>query len=252
MIRVLSGLWACLWLCQAAAQPPVVRLCHEDAPSYPWLQENGRGLSQIMMEMVADRLGIAIQTEALPWVRCMAEVKAGRLDGLYKVSYAPERMALGEFPLKHGQPDAALRMLTDSYHLYRARNGHLGWDGRHIAHADKGIAAQTGFSIVAQLQQWGLRVDSSSRSAAVILRKVLLGRVDGAALQSRAADDAIAADPSLQGTLDKLEPPLAVKPYYLIFSHDFYQRQPALARRIWDAVAEVRASPAYAAARPGQ
>ncbi|MBP4047234.1 substrate-binding periplasmic protein [Chromobacterium violaceum] len=252
MIRALSGLCVCLWLCQASAQPPAVRLCHEDAPSYPWLLENGRGLSQIMMSMAAERVGVEIRSQALPWVRCMAEVKAGRLDGLYKISFSPDRMELGEFPLKNGQPDAALRMLTDSYHLYRPRNGRLAWDSRHVSGADKGIAAQTGFSVVAQLQQLGLRVDSTSRNAAVILHKVLLGRVDGAALQSQAADDAIAAEPALQNQFDKLEPPLAIKPYYLIFSHAFYQRQPALARQIWEAVAAVRASPAYAAARPGE
>ncbi|WP_434632094.1 substrate-binding periplasmic protein [Chromobacterium sp. CV08] len=252
MIRALSGLCAGLWLCQAAAQPPALRLCHEDAPSYPWLLENGRGLSQIMMDMVARRLGITIRSQALPWVRCMSEVTAGRLDGLYKISYAPERTALGVFPMKNGQADVSLRMLTDSYSLYRVKDGGLGWDGRRVIGAGKGVAAQTGFSVVAQLQRQGLKVDSSSRNASVILHKVLLGRVDGAALQSQAADDAIAAEPALQGRLDKLEPPLAVKPYYLIFSHAFYQREPALARKIWQAVAAVRASPAYAAARPGQ
>ncbi|AUH53262.1 hypothetical protein CXB49_21980 [Chromobacterium sp. ATCC 53434] len=252
MIRALSGLCACLWLCQAAAQPRVVRLCHEDAPSYPWLLENGRGLSQIMMAMVSRRLGIVIQSEALPWVRCMSEVKSGRIDGLYKISFTPQRMELGVFPMKNDQADVALRMLTDSYSLYRVKDGGLGWDGRRVVGAGKGIAAQAGFSVIAQLQQLGLAVDSSSHNVSVILHKVLLGRVDGAALQSRSADDAIAAEPALQGRLDKLEPPLAVKPYYLIFSHAFYQRDPALAQKIWQAVAIVRGSPAYAAARPGQ
>ncbi|UTH76125.1 ABC transporter substrate-binding protein [Chromobacterium sp. IIBBL 290-4] len=252
MKRLLSGLLLLLWLSLASAQPIVLRVCHEDAPSYPWLLENGRGLSQIMLTMVADKLGIAIQNEAMPWVRCMLEVKSGRMDGLYKISFSPERQELGVFPMKNGQPDAALRMLTDSYSLYRLKDSALAWDGHRIEGAGKGIAAQAGFSIVNRLQQMGLPVDSSSRNAAVILHKVLLGRVSGAALQSREADDAIAAEPALQGKLDKLEPPLATKPYYLIFSHAFYQRQPDRAHQVWDAIAAVRASPAYLAAKPGK
>jgi polar amino acid transport system substrate-binding protein len=39
--------------------------------------------------------------------------------------------------------------------------------------------------------------------------------------------------------------PLLEKPYFLMLSHDFVTRQPALAERIWTTIAEVRNSPAY-------
>ncbi len=38
---------------------------------------------------------------------------------------------------------------------------------------------------------------------------------------------------------------LLEKPYYLMLSHDFVARQPALAGRIWQTIAEVRDGAAY-------
>ncbi|WP_434632095.1 substrate-binding periplasmic protein [Chromobacterium sp. CV08] len=244
-----SCLLGCLLALPAAAQPLTLTLCHEDTESYPWLLNDGNGLNQSMMRMVGRKLGIVIDTKPMPWLRCMHEVQDGRIDGLYKIRFTPERLQLGAFPMQDGQPDPALRMMTDSYSLYRLKGSNLRWDGRIISHADKGIAAQAGFAVVDQLQQMGLHVDNSSRSATAILYKLLLGRTDGAALQTGEADHALSSDPALRAGLEKLEPPLQITPYYLIFSHRFFQQHPDTVRLIWQTVATVRSSPEYRALR---
>ena len=252
IIRLTFGLLCAVTMLRGVAEaaPTIITLCHEDKSSYPWLLENGQGLSQRMMLMVGRKLGIDIQSKEMPWLRCMNEVKMGHIDGLYKISFRRERMELGIYPMKNGQPDPDFRMLVDQYYLYRVKNAKLSWDGSVFKNSEKGIAAQAGFSIVEFLKQHGLFVDSSARSQDVILHKLLLGRVDGAALQSREADALIESDSTLKDNLEKIGPPLQTMPYFLIFSHSFYRQYPDMVWRIWHAIAEVRESPAYLAIHP--
>lgn len=223
IIRLTFGLLCVVIMLRgvADAAPTIITLCHEDKPSYPWLLENGQGLSQRMMLMVGQELGVDIQSKEMPWLRCMNEVKMGHVDGLYKISFRKERMELGVYPINNDQPDSNFRMLIDQYYLYRIKDARLKWDGYVIKNAEKGIAAQAGFSIVEYLKKQGLIVDSSARSQDVILHKLLLGRVDGAALQSREADALIENNPALRGKVEKIGPPLQTMPYFLIFSHFF-------------------------------
>jgi polar amino acid transport system substrate-binding protein len=49
----------------------------------------------------------------------------------------------------------------------------------------------------------------------------------------------------LQARIERLSPVLVEKPYYLVFSHRFYQAHPLQSRQVWDAIEQVRDSAAY-------
>ena len=61
----------------------------------------------------------------------------------------------------------------------------------------------------------------------------------------RPGDATLLTHREFNGRLEKLAPPLAEKPYYLILSHQFAAQNAALAQRIWDSVEAVRVSVEY-------
>lgn len=113
--------------------------------------------------------------------------------------------------MRHGAPDPAKRLLTESYSLYQPKGGQVRWDGRQLV-AHGVIAAQSGFSIVAQLQESGVRVDDSSREPLILLKKVAMQRAVAAALQTGVAERTLAAHPQLQATLERITPPWLKNP----------------------------------------
>ncbi|WP_324029458.1 substrate-binding periplasmic protein [Aeromonas caviae] len=237
-----------LWLlptCVMAA-PGSIRACMENSDSPPWLLMSGEGIVQFHLKEVANRIGHPIILTPLPWKRCLSLVSQGQLDAAVKLSYSEERArTIGVYPMRHGAPDPAKRLLTESYSLYQPKGGQVRWDGRQLV-AHGVVAAQSGFSIVAQLQESGVRVDDSSREPLILLKKVAMQRAVAAALQTGVAERTLAAHPQLQATLERITPPLVEKPYYLIFSHPFHQAHPDLSQQVWDEIEEVRHSAAYA------
>lgn len=107
------------------------------------------------------------------------------------------------------------------------------------------VAAQSGFSIVDLLQAAGAEVDDSSRDPLIILKKLVMDRAQATAIQTEVADSILAAHPALQTRIERLSPVLVEKPYYLVFSHRFYQAHPRQSRQVWDAIEQVRDSAAY-------
>ncbi|GLR15123.1 hypothetical protein GCM10007907_39130 [Chitinimonas prasina] len=248
--RLLTGLLLAALLpvgmAQAADKPASINICTENEESYPWLLKDRPGLNMIMMRQVEKQLGTKIEIKTLPWKRCMEEVKAGTMDGLFKISFKADRMDIGHYPMTGDKPDSSKRMLDDSYSLYRLKGGKLEWDGKAIKNADgAAIGAQAGFSIVDQLKGLGVRVDDGTRSADDNLQKLVNGRVAGVALQTLEGDISIASKPELAAKLEKVSPPLVVKPYFLMLSKPFVAKYPAFATQVWDTVAAVRESAEY-------
>ncbi|MBB5020193.1 polar amino acid transport system substrate-binding protein [Chitinivorax tropicus] len=229
----------------AAEKPASVKLCTENEESYPWLLKSKPGLSIIMMQMVEKKLGTKLDIQPLPWKRCMEEVKQGNMDGLFKISFKADRLEMGHYPMVGDKPDNSKRMLDDSYSFYRLKGNPVDWDGKTLKHADAGVGAQSGFSVVDQLKGMGLKVDDGTRVADDNLRKVLSGRLAAVALQTQEGDASIASQPEFNGKLERFGPPLVEKPYFLMLSKSFVAKQGELAKQIWDAVAAVRESPEY-------
>ncbi|WP_374347070.1 substrate-binding periplasmic protein [Chitinimonas sp.] len=243
MVGMLSLLVATEGL--AGDKPAALALCTENEESYPWLLKDRPGLTMIMMRAVEKSLGVKVEVKPLPWKRCMEEVKAGTMDGLFKISFKPERMEIGHYPMNGDKPDASRRMLDDSYSLYRLKGGRIDWDGKAIKNADGAVGAQSGFSVVDQLKGLGVRVDDGTRSADENLHKLLLGRVAAVALQTQEGDASIAAKSEFATKIERMSPPLVEKPYFLMLSKAFVGKYGDFSRQIWDAVAQVRESADY-------
>ncbi|AXT47180.1 MULTISPECIES: substrate-binding periplasmic protein [Chromobacterium] len=229
----------------AEPRPASLRLCTEDMDSPPWRSQNGPNLSLQLLKTSAQKTKIKLEIREMAWVRCLSEVQNNQIDGVFEISFKPERLRIGVYPMKGDAPDPTFRMHLDGYSLYRLKGSKLEWNGQSLSHLDGAVGAQTGFSVIAQLQALGAPVDDSSRNPEQNLNKLLARRIGALALPTLTGDNLLANNPVYRDRVEKVGPDLVAKPYYLIFSHNFADSHPKLTRQFWEAIAQTRESPEY-------
>ncbi|MDA3962027.1 MAG: transporter substrate-binding domain-containing protein [Planctomycetota bacterium] len=229
-----------------AAPASELVIAHEDSPVHPWVYPDGRGLDLELIQSGADRAKITVRFEVMPWKRCLAMLAAGKIDGVSSASYNQERSAYAAYPRNAaGQLDLSRCLHYDSYALYRkAGLATPSWDGEKIGGLTGAVGAQTGFSVIPQLLALGARVDDGSKDIEPIMHRVLSGRVAAAAFLSRSADHVLATDPNFRGQIERLDPPLVTKPYFLILRPGLSK---ALREKLWAGIADERQSDAFQA-----
>ena len=228
--------------CAPVLAKDTITLCFERQEVLPWRTLNGGGLNFELLNQVAARLDITFDYQSMPWKRCLEQLKANEVGGAFAVSFAPARMALGQYP-GGAQPDASRRMHVDRYLLVRKKGSTLDWDGKKLSNVKGAIGFQLGYSVGDFLRAQNVAVDEGSQRASELAQKLIAGRVAGAALGG--GDVASLMSGPLAPQLEVLPLPLVEKPYFLMLSHALVASNPQLAERIWKAVEEARNSPAY-------
>ncbi len=245
------ALAACCLLVHARAQAaPAERitLCFERQEVRPWRTLDGGGLNFELLAEVARRTGVVFDYQSMPWKRCLEQLKANQVGGAFAVSFNRERMALGAYPgVAPGAPDpradTSKRMHIDTYMLVRRRGSALEWDGKAFRNLDGRIGFQLGYSVGDFLRAQGVTVDEGSQRSDELAQKLIAGRLAGAALGGGDAERLMRGPYGKR--LEVLPVPLIEKPYYLVLSGALVANQPQLAARLWDAIEEVRNTPAY-------
>jgi polar amino acid transport system substrate-binding protein len=221
---------------------PTITLCFERQEVLPWRTLDGHGLDFELLDEAARRIGVTFDYRSMPWKRCLEQVKANELDGLFAASFSSERLAIGAYPGGR-QADTARRLHTDSYILVRRKGSAIDWDGKQFRHVDGRVGFQLGYSVGEFLRSKQIPVDEGSQQADELVQKLMAGRLVAAALGGGDAVRLLRGP--LVSQLEVLPVPLIEKPYYLVLSHRFVETDPQLAERIWDAIGAVRAQPAY-------
>ncbi len=228
-----------------ASEAPVLQMCTGDDESFPWQLNDRPGVLIHLMRMVEHSVDGKFVIQAKPWKRCLSELNAGQVQAAFKASYSAERAAEGAvYPMLADRLDVDKRLLTDRYSLFRLKGSAVEWDGKRLT-ADGIVGAQTGFSVVAQLKGLGATVDDGTRQASASLQKLLRGRVVAVALQTQEGDALLARNPEFAANIERMQPALVEKPYFLVFSRSFYSEHEAHARLIWSTIARVRESTEY-------
>lgn len=200
-------------------------------------------LAYALMAQVGRQLpGLRLSFTPLPWARCLRMAEQGEFDGVLAGSFSAERARSLHYPLKpDGTPDASLRMFNLGFVLMR-RSGHpIEWDGERFLHADGPIGVQRGYSVAEFLRERKIPVDDGNLTVQGTLNKLIHGRVAGALVNPFNADMDTAR---LEGAerLEMVGPLIQKKPYFLIFSRQLGEDQPALCQEIWRAVEQARGS----------
>ncbi len=232
----------CAVLCTPALATQKLRLCFENKMVEPWRTIEQTGLNFELLNRLSSRLHITFDYELLPWKRCLAKLKANEVDGAFSVSYTAERRQYGVFP-GITKPDAKKRLHTARYFLIRKKGSGIDWDGTAFTKVDGKVAFQLGYSVGDMLRANKVAVDETNDTAHNVGRKVLAGRVAGAAMMD--SDTAALLRGPLGPGLEVIDTPLNEKPYFLMLSHALVNTRPVLAERIWAGIEELRDSKEY-------
>lgn len=244
-MRAKSVLLFLLMLASAAAsaRPASLVFCHEDQDSFPWVLKDRPGLNVLLVRQIEREIGVPIRLLALPWKRCLAELAANSVDGAFAASFKTERLEMGRYPIgKDGKPDPALRLHMSSYSLYRARGSKLHWNGSRLENLNGAIGSLASHSIIDVLREMGAQVDDRSKSPVETLRKVAMGRLQGAVLQTPRATHLLGSHPDLAAAIERDPTVLDERPYFLLLSFKLVEQQPAFSEQLWRQVERVRES----------
>ena len=230
----------------ATDKPALLRLCHEQEESFPWILNDRPGLNIVHLKAVSQRVGVPFEFVPAPWKRCLEDMKSGVVDGAFKATFKADRLEMGAYPMAGTKPDDSKALMTESYSLYRLKGSTTSWDGSKLVVGGP-VAAQPGYSIGDVVRGLGAKVDDGSKSPDANLKKLMAGRVDAVALQTAEADNSLRAVPEFSARIEKVGPPLSEKPYFLMLSRQLVARNAEFAASVWKAVAEVRESADYKA-----
>lgn len=231
-------------LAGAARAQDTLTLCFENADVKPWRTVDAQGLNFELLRETGRRLNLKLDFQALPWKRCLAQLQANEVHGVFAASFATDRLEVGAYPGGR-QADPAKRMHVDRYVLVRRKGHAVNWDGKAFQNLDGAVGSQLGYSIGAQLRGMGVTVDEGSQTARALVQKLVAGRLAAAALGGSDATGLMATDQALAAQVEVLPIPLVEKPYFLMLSHALVKSRPELAQRVWATLEDVRQSPAY-------
>jgi polar amino acid transport system substrate-binding protein len=181
---------------------------------------------------------------ALPWQRCLSEAAAGRFDAVLAASHTPSRAQGLAYPRDtEGQPDASKRMFNIGYVLMRRKGSTVAWDGERFSGSSprfgEAIGAERGYSIVLFARDRGAHVEDRYPGYGSLVDSLRLRRIGGVLINQEGAGQLL-GDPQWAKDHELSGPPLQTKAYYLPLSQRFADAHPAVAQRIWEAVAKAR------------
>lgn len=233
-----------LWLPVAASADTTItiNLCQSDEGDYPWTLPDRPGLNNLLIDRAAHRTGVTVRFHPMPWSRCLLKTSQGSMDGIVAASYRAERLRIGAYPLRDGLPDAERRLMRNRYLLFRRKDDTgVQWDGRRLQ-IDGIVGVQTGYSITSTLKQHGAMISQRERLPIPLLDALVDGSLRAITLTAGEGERLLTDIPAYGRTVEAMPIPLAEKDFYLVFSHRFQQKYPALTERLWLAVSKEQKS----------
>ena len=228
-----------------ATAAEVLRAAYEDKALPPYYMGTGTevdadnpGVSIELVREAAAAAGIRVEFVRMPWARCMKSLKNGEVDAIFNASFKEERLEAGIYPMAGGKPDRARRITTLNYMLYRLKGGAVTWDGKAVGGlGDNPVGIQAGYSVGEDLARLGVKTEEAADTV-INFKKLASQRIPAVAQLEVSGDGALAS--GAFPAVEKMQPPLATKDYFLMFSHQYYDSRKDTAERLWAKLAEVR------------
>ncbi len=221
-----------------------LRLGYSDKESAYFLTGNGAAIPErpgVAIEMVqtaAASCDVAPEFARYPGGRLVALATDNTIDAVVLLSFSPERLAMGAYPMKGDSADPDFQIATLSYAFYVRSDSNIAWDGKAMTGLARPIGANLGWSIVQDLMKMNLPVEPA-KDTQNNFNKLLLGRIDAVAMHTTIGD-AYLEEHALGTKVKLLHPPITSKPYYLVFSHTWHDQHAALAECLWQSIATQR------------
>ncbi|MCP4023458.1 MAG: transporter substrate-binding domain-containing protein [Desulfobacteraceae bacterium] len=202
------------------------------------------GMGVELLRLLEEKLGLEITVKRLPWKRCLHELEKGNVDGLFTASYKDKRKKHGKYPEKDGTVDPSRRFTAASYAFYKLKSTDLDFAGKDYGIFTGKVGGPLGYSIVEDLKKKGVKMKESN-STEIDLKHLIAGRLQAVAALELTGDYYLTANKQFSDKIEKMTPLIVEKPYYFMLSHQFYDANPDLAEKIFDAIAEIREDPDF-------
>lgn len=238
------GLLAAALSAQAAAAAPTLDMVYGAVASDPYMSGEGAdmpphpGAVVEMARAAAKACGVTLKLSRLPGKRLLTEMQHDQHDAAFMFSHSKEREAYFDYPLRGGSPDPRYRLTTLAYSLYALKNTPPAWNGGNLP-ALGAIGVNAGWSIADDLRAKGAKVETAKDSE-MNFRKLQARHIVAFATQNHIGDRYLEDHP--QAGIVRLQPPLSLKDYYLVFGKRWHRDNPALASCLWQQVGVLRES----------
>ncbi len=208
------------------------------------IPKNKPGISIEMVLMLEDRVeGLEIRFTRLPWKRCVKYLSLNKVDAIFSASFKKKRLKIGWYPTTdgthEGPVDRSRRFNTFAYSLFKLKGSKISWDGKQFTNVipNYNFGAPAGTSIVGEMEKRGLRIETCNDQICSF-RKLVGKRIQGAFLLN-VTGNALLKKQAF-ATIEKVNPSIVEKDYYLMISDGFVKQNPQMAQKIWDAIGVIR------------
>ncbi len=220
------------------ACPEQIRVAYADTELPPYVLGTGTafqkppGLFVEWARSALKRVGCAhaAREVRLPYNRIVAHMEAGMVDIRVTGGFRTDVLDVMRFPMRDGQPDAALAVAEANTRLYVAKGSTLlTWDGKVLLMGDAPAVVGTvrGHFSEKVLQSLKFEVETASSWESNV-KKLFAGR-----LAAIAGPDSVVDALAERNQMDMLEPPVQYDLFFAPVSRQFYERYPAFTQRFW-------------------
>ncbi len=218
---------------------------HRFVPQAPWTMPDGRGLNFELLKRVEKLTGERFVFVSRPWKRCEEETRNGTMAGMVGAADSPERRRFSLPPLlPDGMPNPGKALYSDRVDLFTRNGSGASWDGQQLINPRGVVVAQRGYYVAQMMRERGQHVLESIKSAEEGLRMLAAGSADVAVLLGP-GEEQVRNDPRFRERITMAAQPFVVFPFYLMIGKKYYAANQARIEAIWNAIAAVRADPAY-------
>lgn len=234
------------------SNPLVIDVSYEDKATYPYYLGEGTNIDfnkpGLIIEAIISlekKLNVKFNFKREVSKRGQKKLEYNKIDMLLFASFEEGRRSIGVYPfLSDGSIDTQRRTMSLSYHLYTLKDSALDWDGHNFLNLTGEIGATKGYSIVEFLQNKNVKVSENSSNLGDP-QKLIQKRIQGFVNQDSKIDPYLKQNPKLAKYIKKIKIPIKTKPYYILFSHKFYQEHQDLANKIWDELQQIDRAPQF-------
>lgn len=218
---LLSWAWCCLWLAcllpmshPVVAAKPLVLAAADSAPTAYFDNGKQAGMLVDVVNEVFKRTGYSIEIAIMPWARCLAEVKAGKIDGIFSVYLTPARQEFLTY--------ADEVLITQVQAFFVRKDSAISFDGdlSTLSELRIGIINETSYGprLDAALGKGVFRKVDLANSASTNIQKLLHDRIDVIPSYRHVVLDS-ARRLGVAGSIKELSPAIEAIPSYLAFSN---------------------------------
>lgn len=223
---------------QTALAQSTLNFCYQDQPLEPYYRTAGATVPAVdpgatiehLQWLVGQIPGLQLRFVRYPWKRCLLELQRGRVDAVV-ANYYKEREVLGQFPMTAQGIDEQRAFTQQDVCLISKAAVAQRWNGRNFA---AGAPIVFGYMPRVDLRQHAIAAQLSH--VAIDNQRQAIHLLQKDQIQLSTILCAISGQPVPQveyPTLHVLTPAVAHLTGYLVFSHQFYGKNQALANKLW-------------------